>query len=123
MLRVCVWFGNIRQMQNALKHACIGAKGSIRAGDLPSDLKDAFVPGAEPVRDSGPIFSEPTGLLTLWQAEARVVEDVERRMISEALVLSRGDSAAAANSLDLHPKTLARKMNSYGLTALVGFNS
>jgi transcriptional regulator with PAS, ATPase and Fis domain len=40
-------------------------------------------------------------------------------MISEGLVLHRGDKAAAAEALGLHVKTLARKMKTYGLMGFV----
>jgi two-component system NtrC family response regulator len=115
------WPGNIRQLQNALKHACILAKGSIKAEDLPPEiLAEQTAPASMEAPQDGLLFSEPAGLLTLWQAADRVTEEVERRMISEALVLNRGDSAAAAKGLDLHPKTLARKVRSYGLMGLLG---
>jgi DNA-binding NtrC family response regulator len=114
------WPGNVRQLQNALKHACILAKRSINVEDLPPEFKTESSPlSPEPAPEDGLLFTEPAGLLTLWQAADRVTEEVERRMISEALVLNCGNGAAAAKGLDLHPKTLARKVRAYGLTGLL----
>ena len=78
-------------------------------------------PPAAVSTDDGLWFSAPEGLLTLWQAEKRVAEEVERRMISEALVLNRGDKVAAAQALGIHAKTFARKMREYELMGFVGW--
>jgi DNA-binding NtrC family response regulator len=118
------WPGNVRQLQNAMKHACVLAQGSIKVGDLPPELGElsAEAPPSEGVAEDGLLFSAPVGLLTLWQAEDRVTEEVERRMISEALVLHGGEKTAAAESLGLHVKTLARKMRAYGLMGFVSLS-
>jgi DNA-binding NtrC family response regulator len=103
-----------------MKHACVLAQGSIKIADLPPELGELSVEApTEGAADDGLLFSAPVGLLTLWQAEDRVTEEVERRMISEALVLHGGDKTAAAGSLGLHVKTLARKMRAYGLMGFV----
>jgi DNA-binding NtrC family response regulator len=121
-LKANAWPGNVRQLQNAMKHACVLAKDKIGEGDLPPELSSGAgeaEPVSEAVTEDGLLFSAPSGLLTLWQAEDRVTQDVERRMISESLVLHRGDKAAAAGALGVHVKTLARKMKAYGLMGFV----
>jgi DNA-binding NtrC family response regulator len=121
-LKAYAWPGNIRELQNAMKQACVLAQDSIKVEHLPPELQQVSAePPAAVSTDDGLWFSAPEGLLTLWQAEKRVAEEVERRMISEALVLNRGDKVAAAQALGIHAKTFARKMREYELMGFVGW--
>lgn len=114
------WPGNIRQLQNAMKHACVMAKELVTLEDLPAELlQRSQEESSVAVVSDGQFFSVPAGILSMWQAEEYVTKEVERRMISEALLLQRGDKQAAAEMLGIHPKTLARKLKEHGLSGLV----
>ena len=120
-LKAYPWPGNVRQLQNAMKHACVMAKQSVTKAELPAELLEMSPARRElPPAEDGQFFSVPEGMLTLWQAEERVTAEVERRMISEALILQRGDKTAAAESLGIHVKTLGRKLKEHGLQGLLG---
>ena len=117
-LRAYAWPGNVRQLQNAMKQACILAKDQVSLAELPAELSEAFP--TEPNDGGGPVFDEPAGVMPLWDAQKRVTEEVERRMISEAMLIARGDRFKASERLGLHQKTLARKLKAYGLAEVFG---
>lgn len=113
------WPGNIRQLQNAMKHACVMAKERVELDDLPAELLQSAAEEAPPEPNTdGQFFNVPAGILSLWQAEEYVTKEVERQMISEALLLQRGDKESTAEALGIHTKTLVRKLKEHGLTGL-----
>ena len=54
---------------------------------------------------------------TLDEASRRVVREVERRKIAEALRASDGDLVKAAERLGMPPRLLMRKVRAYGVMA------
>jgi DNA-binding NtrC family response regulator len=111
------WPGNIRQLENAMKHAVVMAAGTVELAQLPAEIRDWQPPATA---SSQPQAGEtPDSSLNLWEAERRVTEMVERAMMSEALLRNRWDKKLAALELGLHVKTLARKLKAYGMTAPV----
>jgi two-component system response regulator AtoC len=90
------WPGNVRELEHAIQRAVILAQGEeIQPADLPAELQ-----GAGPARASG------SGSL----------EDVERQHIIATLRQVGGHRAKAAALLGIDPKTLYRKIQSYGIS-------
>jgi len=117
----CRWPGNVRQLENALERAVLMATGDrVEVADLPLELLDeqgpgpalpgAREPGAQPVGEAGGTQAEGGELsIKLHTAE------LERRLISEALVRTGGNRSHAARLLDISYKTLVYKVRDYGL--------
>ncbi len=108
------WPGNVRELENCLERAVILSDGAIiepRHLGLPSSPLTA-----------GSLVSpevDPWELLdlsgTLDEASRRVVREVERRKITEALRASDGDLVKAADRLGMPSRLLMRKVRAYGV--------
>jgi len=100
------WPGNIRELQNALRHAMVMAEGQmLRAVDLPATIR-GIDEGAAGTDES------PT---TLADSVARAVERLERGLIVSALAECRGSRTQTAMRLGINRKTLFTKLKKYGL--------
>jgi NtrC-family two-component system response regulator AlgB len=87
------WYGNVRELENAVERAVLLAKnGIIHPHHLPPEI--------EHVKEQAP------GLLSL--------EEVERQHVKKVLQLAH-DLEEAARLLDIDPATLWRKRKKYGL--------
>ncbi len=90
--------GNIRELENIIEHAFILCPGGmIETAHLPDNLRPDPPSG-------GTVASTLTTL-----------EQMERRLIEEALKQNRGNRASAAKSLGIHKSTLFRKVKSLGI--------
>jgi Nif-specific regulatory protein len=101
MDRLCnyPWPGNVRECENAIERAVVACEGPlVEERHLPEAIRasDAGVSGAR---------------MTLAQA----VEQLERRMISDALGESRGNLARAARALGTTERILRYKVEKYEL--------
>jgi DNA-binding NtrC family response regulator len=105
-LTAAAWPGNIRQLRNEVQRMAACARRSVITEDealelvLPPSRAEAPAPKAQPVA-------------TLHQA----VEELERRMIREALDATRYNQQQAARALGLSRQGLINKMKRYALTA------
>ena len=89
------WPGNIRELENAVEHACVLCRhDQIQASELPSNL-GGTPPGRERPLDAAP---------------SRDIRSQERVMIQAALARHGGNRTAAARELGIHPTTLWRKL-------------
>jgi DNA-binding NtrC family response regulator len=87
------WPGNVRELQNVVQRTVLLAKRDIiEPGDLPSDLT-------------------PVG-----QVSGKRLEDMEREYILKVLKEVKGQKGRAAQILGVDPKTLYRRLLSYGVT-------
>lgn len=84
------WPGNIRELQNVIERAVILASGGLIT-DLEIDVTGSL---ARPVIDVAQRLREGSSL-------AELIGSVEREAIAEALRMSRGDAAAAAQMLGI----------------------
>jgi Nif-specific regulatory protein len=92
------WPGNVRELENVIERAVVMCDGSVlEERHLPQPL----VPSDEPV----------VGRMTLDEA----VEQLERRMIEDALRAESGNIAAAARLLDTTERILRYKAQKLGL--------
>jgi len=93
--------GNVRQLLNILEQLVVMSdKETVELGDLPMELRETALPGA-----NGSIHS-----LNLKEA----LEDLEKNMIQEALK-RHPTEAQAAQALGVHGTTLWRKASKYGI--------
>jgi transcriptional regulator with GAF, ATPase, and Fis domain len=94
------WPGNVRQLQNEIMRVAVLAEGTIREEHLSPEI------GEPPLRES------PDDL------DLRAhVENLERRLISQALAQFNGNQSRAAGALGLSRYGLQKKMARYGVTA------
>jgi len=105
------WPGNVRELQNCIERAVILAEGdTIHRHHL--SLAPP-VPAAEK-GESRPLASfDLSG--SLADASRRVLAEVERQKLREALEAAGGDRARAAELLQVRYKTLLAKLKQYGL--------
>jgi len=92
------WSGNVRELRNVVIRAAIFASdGCIQVRDLPEGF----------VTDSLRIATSEGAL------EGSTLEEVERRMILQALDRTGGQQGKAAESLGISRRTLSRKLKIY----------
>ncbi len=92
LLTAADWPGNVRQLRNAVHHACLLARGpDIRPEDLPA--------------------AESTSLQ--WEERPRTLAEVEKQCILQTLREVGGNKTAAAHRLGVTPRTLLNKITRY----------
>ncbi len=97
------WPGNVREMENVIERTVALTDAEIiDVGDLPSAI--ARLGGQDSPAISFPRVT-PEGV-----DMSRIIEEIERRMILEALELGRGVKARAASLLNLNRTTLVEKI-------------
>jgi DNA-binding NtrC family response regulator len=105
------WPGNVRELQNCIERAVILTEGDvIRPRHLNLSFRDAIATGAPPDP-----WDEIDLSGTLADASRRVLGEVERRKILQALKDAVGQKPRAADLLQLSYKTLLQKMKDYGI--------
>ena len=105
------WPGNVRELQNCIERAVILTEGdTIHARHLSLSFRD-------PV--AGTVDASPWAQIdlsgTMAVATARVVAEVERRKIEQALSDAGGNRAKAAEALQLGFKAFTSKLREHGL--------
>lgn len=97
------WPGNVRELENEMKRIM----ASVRKTVVNEQDLDEAIRGKEP-RQGGGSGEASHSLKT-------AVEQLERRMIREALAHSKGNQARAAKMLDLSRQGLIKKLKRYGM--------
>ncbi len=118
-LRSLPWFGNVRELRNALEHAAIVARGGPllpehlpRAGGSPGPVTpaDEVAAGVRKwLADRVSQAESPTDL------HGELLRLVEPALLDEVLTRLRGNRWAAAQWLGLNRATVRKKLASYGL--------
>jgi DNA-binding NtrC family response regulator len=98
------WPGNVRQLRNEVMRLAACTPGNLIVED---DLWDAIPP---PSRDQPSAAAVPQTTLK------KAVEDMERRMIAEALAGTRNNQLQAARNLGLSRQGLINKMKRYAIS-------
>lgn len=99
MLMVYHWPGNIRELQNCIERACIlSTDAVIRSHNLPPTLQT----------------SESSKTKTKGTLDA-ILGNVEKQMIQEALLASRGNIAKAAESLGITERIMGIRLKTYSI--------
>ncbi|HWY86892.1 MAG TPA: sigma 54-interacting transcriptional regulator [Gemmataceae bacterium] len=98
LLRAHSWPGNLRELYEVLAEACGRAKGGlIEPGDLPFHLHHAPLPVEKPLSLDA------------------ILEQVERRLIVQALRLAKNNKSRAAELLTIWRARLLRRMENLGI--------
>jgi transcriptional regulator with GAF, ATPase, and Fis domain len=100
VLRAYPWPGNVRELANVMERTAVLAPELL--------VRAAFMRTLLPGGDAGPV-SPPAG--TLEQA----LDDLERRLILDALAACGGNKAAAAKRLGIGERTLWTKLKKHRL--------
>ncbi len=93
------WPGNVRELENAIERSVVACEGLV--------IEERHLP--EALRSSGPVKASTRATLT------QAVEELERRMIQDALRDSAGNLARAARALGITERILRYKADKYGL--------
>jgi two-component system response regulator AtoC len=104
MLANHAWPGNIRELENAVEHACLMAESStVRAGDLPESVQKA----SDPIKQF---------LATGETSIKKTVEYVEEVLIRRALEQTGGNRTRAAKLLEISHRALLYKIKRHSIT-------
>jgi DNA-binding NtrC family response regulator len=113
-LRTYPWPGNVRELQNCIERAVILTEGdTIHPRHLNLSFRNA-VSGPGAAEEMSP-WDKIDLSGTLAEASRRVVAEVERRKIAQALKEASGNRGYAADILQVNYKILTSKVREYGL--------
>ncbi len=105
-LELYSWPGNVRELENVVERTVALTEGEhINIGDLPSAIGKAYSE-----QEESPLRVTSRGLNM-----ASTINDLERKMISDALLIADGVKARAAALLSLNRTTLVEKMRRLGM--------
>jgi DNA-binding NtrC family response regulator len=105
------WPGNVRELENLLERLVVLAEGEVIGPEsLPPKLLDEAPPPLPENGEELPAFELPPGGLDLKTA----LEQIERRLIAQALEQAGGVKAQAAALLGLNRTTLVQKLKKLG---------
>jgi DNA-binding NtrC family response regulator len=104
------WPGNIRELQNVVHQAVLMCKAEEIGFD-------ALEPGTIRTRTAKEDGFSPERYATLKELSAAAAAHYERLKIQEVLDASGGNKSKSARTLDITRKTLAKKMDEYGIAA------
>jgi DNA-binding NtrC family response regulator len=115
-LRSYPWPGNVRELQNCIERAAILTEGETI---LPRHLNLSFrgAPPATPLTEEASAWSKIDLSGSLAEATRRVLAEVERRKLEQALKEAAGNRGRAAEILQVTYKSLIGKLRDYGLDA------
>jgi transcriptional regulator with PAS, ATPase and Fis domain len=108
LLNAYHWPGNVRELKNVIESLVLTCcETEVAVKDLPEEVLRAAPRGASSAA------TEP-----LVQ-QAASLDDLERRAIKQALEAARGNLTQAARALGISRSTLYRKVERYGLDAII----
>ncbi len=107
------WPGNVRELQNCIERSVILAEGdTVHARHLNLGPADISRETAPPPRDP---WDDIDTSGTLPEASRRILLEVERRKIQQALDDARWDQARAAAALEIPPRMLLGRIRDFKL--------
>ncbi len=126
------WPGNVRELENVLQRAIVVAKGeAILPGDLPAEVVSALAktasdnspsqtPAMAPAKTPVPGATEDVAglsrLLFQWarqNSQLKIIPAVERELIINALVDTKGNQVQAAKLLGMTRATLRKRIEKF----------
>ena len=100
------WNGNVRELENIMERIVALTEGDlITLRDLPSNIAKTYLE-----RAGSPTAVTPQGIDMV-----RAINEIEKKMIAEALQLAGGVKARAALMLSINRTTLVEKMRRLGI--------
>jgi len=112
-LRTYPWPGNVRELQNCIERAAILTEGDTIH---PHHLNLSFRPNAPaPADEDGGPWAQIDLSGSMAEATKRVVAEVERRKIEQALKEAAGSKGRAAEILQLTYKAFTTKLKEHGI--------
>jgi transcriptional regulator with PAS, ATPase and Fis domain len=110
------WPGNIRELENALGHACMMAVSDmIDVKDLPTSLRQNERSVSPAAGDSRDLEQLAEALALPAAAPAVTFDEHEKVLVSDALGQSKGNQSEAARTLRISRDRLRYKMAKYNL--------
>ncbi|HRX77904.1 MAG TPA: sigma-54 dependent transcriptional regulator [Pirellulaceae bacterium] len=119
------WYGNVRELRNAMEHAVIVARGgAIEVEHLPQsaaasliDATSVDLPLDEAIAELIERWSEAklADALETDELHEQLLQLVEPTLLKAAIAKHRGQCASAARQLGLHRTTLRKKLDEYGI--------
>jgi nitrogen regulation protein NR(I) len=115
------WPGNVRQLENVIKRACILCKGAyILPSELSLDLKEVAKIRREEKRDEeglGKLLDNLYNKISTIPQEDRdnIMSFIEGALIARALKETNGNQLQAAKILGMNRNTLRNKTEKYGI--------
>jgi transcriptional regulator with PAS, ATPase and Fis domain len=101
------WPGNVRELQNSIKSSCLMASNIIEPVHLPSSITRIWQP-----MPAEAALTSPAN-----QSLDRSIEEIEKRMIIQALNKSRGVQKHAAALLWIKERSLWHRLKKYNIDA------
>lgn len=120
-----VWPGNVRELENVVRQALLLARGFAIG---PEQLRRVLAQPRQSVALGGgqTLSSSIAGLVAAARAgelegiHARILEEVERELFSQAILAAAGNQAKAARWLGVSRVTMREKLNYFGLREAQG---
>ncbi|HJV35142.1 sigma-54 dependent transcriptional regulator [Geomonas sp.] len=98
------WQGNVRELENIIERIVALSEGDvISLRDLPANVTRSYLEGS------------PTAVTPAGIDMVQTINEIEKRMIAEALQLAGGVKARAAIMLNINRTTLVEKMRRLGM--------
>lgn len=107
MMKAYAWPGNVRELRNVVTSASVMSDMDttvITPELLPPEVKGAAFKTSAPTSAAAPAEAPPGDL-----------DEMERRMIKQALTRHSGDQGKAADQLGISRRTLSRKLKAYSM--------
>ena len=133
ILRHYRWPGNVRELENLIRRLAVLSSGdTIPAATIAAELREpakssSLDDGDEPVSLSVAVerhltkyFAEHGDRLPPPGLYDRVLQDIERPLLSICLAVTRGNQIRAAHLLGLNRNTLRKKIRDLGLEVIRG---
>jgi DNA-binding NtrC family response regulator len=114
------WPGNVAELENVIKRACILSRGDvITVGDVQDAFEGSASPSVQRVQSTLEAAAREALQQRLVDAETKegssvfhdIVSQVETALVQEALRITGGNQVQAADRLGLNRATLRKKMN------------
>lgn len=118
------WYGNVRELRNAVEHAQILARhGVIEIVHLPAPVAKDWFDRSTTTESTEDSMIRSIGAWTNQEAAGGTTENLwarfqalaEKEMLQELLVLCDGQYLAIARILGIHRTTVKKKCEQYGL--------
>ena len=117
-LRGYDWPGNVRELENAVQRALVVAKGeALLPGDLPTEItrpvqSAASLPAGAVAADL-PSLAQALFRLARGDKQLKVIPAVERELVIQAMLETKGNQVQAAKLLGITRATLRKRLEKF----------